>query len=159
MFPLSSNQVNAKEVANGTGWSLDDSGVITITEDISDNTTYEWQTHASEIKEVVIVDGVTKVLSSAFYSNNGVNYSNLTKVTLSSSVEEVGLYAFADNPSLVDVNLNDELKLIGNLAFKGAGFTQITLPSNVELNSDAFQGCNVTSLTIPAGTIWGGGNA
>lgn len=43
--------------------------------------------------------------SSAFYSNNGVNYSNLTKVTLSSSVEEVGLYAFADNPSLVDVNL------------------------------------------------------
>lgn len=55
--------------------------------------------------------------------------------------------------------LNDELKLIGNLAFKGAGFTQVTLPSNVELNSDAFQGCNVTSLTIPAGTIWGGGNA
>lgn len=159
IFPLSSNQVNAKEVANGTGWSLDDNGVITITEDIADNTTYEWQSHASEIKEVVIADGVTKVPSSAFYSNNGVNYSNLTKVTLSSSVEEVGLYAFADNPSLVDVNLNDELKLIGNLAFKGAGFTQVTLPSNVELNSDAFQGCNVTSITIPAGTIWGGGNA
>lgn len=156
IFPLNLSQVNAAEVASGTGWNLDDNGVITITADISDSATYEWQTYDSQIKEVVVADGVTRVPSSAFYSNNGVNYSNLTKVSLSSSVEEVGLYAFADNPSLVDVNLNDGLKIIGNLAFKGAGFTQITLPSNAQLSSDAFQGCSVTSLTIPAGTTWGG---
>ncbi len=37
IFPLNLSQVNAAEVASGTGWNLDDNGVITITADISDS--------------------------------------------------------------------------------------------------------------------------
>ena len=68
--------------------------------------------------------------------------------------------AFYNNPSLTEVYLNDGLEYIENVAFFGAGFTEINLPENVLISSDIFRECpNLTTVTIPSGTTWGGGNA
>lgn len=160
---LAARSAYAAEVAGGNGWSLDDAGVLTLSEDIapiSAGGAYEWEPHASQIKEVAVAEGVTEVPDMAFATRGGVSYNSLQKVTMASTVRTIGVSAFADNPSLTEVYLNDGLECVGNVAFGGAGFAEIELPENVTWGSDAFINCDgLISVTIPAGSEWGGGNA
>ncbi len=153
----------AAEVAGGDGWSLDDAGVLTLSEDIapiSAGGAYEWEPYASQIKEVAVAEGVTEVPNMAFATRGGVSYDSLQKATMSSTVRTIGVSAFADNPSLTEVYLNDGLERVENVAFGGAGFVEIELPENVTWGSDVFIDCDsLVSVTIPAGSEWGGGNA
>lgn len=161
-FPNGTTTVFAAEVASGNGWTLDDAGVFTLTEDIPyvEGQPYEWAPYAEQIKEIVVAEGVTEIPAIAFSSYNGVNYSQLQKVTMSSTVKVIGLSAFADNPTLTEVYLNDGLEEVKNVAFGGAGFTEIRLPENVLWYSDVFYNCdNLVSVTIPAGSRWEGANA
>ena len=50
----------------------------------------QWKTHAASVKEVVVTKGVTNVGAFAFYGG----YSNLTKVTLPTTVTSIGARAF-----------------------------------------------------------------
>lgn len=149
----------ADEVA-GDGWTLGDDGVLTLTADIATANTYDWTQYASRVTEVKVAEGVTEIPGSAFASDGGVQYSSLHKVTLSSTVKTIRDAAFANNPSLTEVHLNDGLERVWNVAFQGAGFTEIKLPKNVEWYSDVFIDCDkLTSVTIPSGSTWGGANA
>lgn len=149
----------AEEIA-GEGWTLDDNGVLTLTKDVDATDTYDWAQYASQIQEVRVAEGVTEIPRMAFASSGDVQYSNLKKVTTSSTVKTIGSTAFGSNPSLVEVHLNDGLEQVENVAFQGAGFTEIELPANVQWSSDVFINCdNLVSVTIPSGSTWGGGNA
>ena len=155
--------VPAAEEISGDGWELDEAGVFTLLKDITyTGQTYEWEQYAEQIKEIRVAEGVTEIPNMAFSSKKaeGVKYSNLQKVTLSSTVKKIYLGAFGANPGLTEVYLNDGLEYIENVAFQGAGISDIKLPENVEICSDVFYGCNnLKSVTIPSGTTWGGGNA
>lgn len=160
---LAAKPAYAAEVAGGEGWSLDDSGVLTLSGDIapiSAGGAYEWEQRASQIKEVLVAEGVTEIPNMAFATRDGVSYSSLQKVSMSSTVRTIGVSAFADNPMLTEVHLNDGLERVENVAFGGAGFSEIELPQNVLWLSDVFIDCdNLVSVTIPAGSAWSGGNA
>lgn len=129
----------AVEVAGGDGWSLDDAGVLTLSEDIapiSAGGAYEWEPYAAQVKEVMVAEGVTEVPSMAFATRGGVSYASLQKATMSSTVRTIGVSAFADNPSLTEVYLNDGLERVENVAFGGAGFAEIELPESVTWSSE-----------------------
>ena len=74
---------------------------------------------------VVIPDTVTSIGEYAFWSCNF-----LEKVTLSSSLAEIGQGAFSDI-SLKDVELPDSLVSIGENAFKNTALTSVTIPKNL----------------------------
>lgn len=160
---LAARPAYAAEVASGDGWSLDDAGVLALSEDIAPigaGGAYEWEPYAAQVKEVVVAEGVTEIPNMAFATRGGVSYGSLQKATMSSTVRTIGVSAFADNPSLTEVRLNDGLERVENVAFGGAGFAEIELPENVAWGSDVFIDCDsLVSVTIPAGSTWNGSNA
>lgn len=143
---------------SGNGWKLSETGVLTLLSDIPfvSGQPYEWEQYAEQITEVVVAEGVTEIPNSAF----STHYKNLKKVTMSSTVKEIGVAAFAYNSNLTEVYLNNGLKEVGNIAFASAGFTEINLPEGVVWSSDVFYECNnLVSVTIPKGSKWNGSNA
>lgn len=153
----------AADTISGTGWTLDSAGTLTITADIAPKSTadgYEWAPYANQIRQVVAAEGVTSIPALAFSSSDGtsgVKYSKLEKVVMSSTVKSIGVSAFYGNPTLTDVQLNDGLEEIWNVAFGLAGFTEIDLPAAATYYSDVFYKCSrLTSVTIPSGSQFEG---
>ena len=103
--------------------------------------------------DVVIPDGVTAILGSAFSVND-----KITSVTIPESVTSIGDNAFYECKSLTDAKLPENLKTIGKNAFNGAGLTSLTIPKNVESVGElAFANTpNLTEATVKgASTIIG----
>lgn len=71
--------------------------------------------YASEIKEVVFSDDITRIGNSFLQ-----NARSLEKVTLPSSLESIGSQAFRDNKVVESFRLPSTLKTIGRNAFMGA---------------------------------------
>lgn len=88
--------------------------------------------------ELTIPEGVSKINPYAFYG-----FKPLTKITLPSTMLEVGEYAFRACVNVGEITLNDGLQKIGNSAFSLCHkTTRITIPSSVtDLNVYAFMGC------------------
>lgn len=86
-------------------------------------------------KEIVIPDGVTFI--------RGIDNSNVTKVTLSSSVTTIGSYSFSDCENLKTIVINDGLKNIEEGAFSGcSALENIRLNEGLEmLGAYAFSQC------------------
>lgn len=103
---------------------------------------------------VVVPDGVEVIGFSAF-SNN----SHILVVELPKSVVEIQGFpscnerAFGNCTSLVEVYLNDGLKVIGDNAFLGCrNLKKIDLPDSVEVIGEmAFSFCGLESISIPNG--------
>jgi hypothetical protein len=66
-------------------------------------------------------------------------------------VKEIGYEAFKECSSLYSITLPEGLEKIGERAFKGCSFEQITLPQTLtEISRAAFAMCeNLTEITIP----------
>jgi hypothetical protein len=105
---------------------------------------------------------VTAINSAAFK-----NYSNLTTITIPSSVKTISHQAFMNCTGLTSIDIPDGVTYIGNYAFKGCtSLTYISIPKTVtEMHNGAFADC--TSLdTIRCyftrgsvvGEPWGAGN-
>lgn len=145
----SNTEVSDAKGASGNGWTLDDNGVFTLLKNVSyvEGQDYEWKPYESQIKEVVVAEGVTEVPQAAFLGD----YQNLVKVTLSSTVKVVEIGAFMNVSSLTEVNLNEGLERLGHGSFAGASISEIHFPSTLKrIDGDAFTGCNsLTSVIIP----------
>lgn len=103
-----------------------------------------------------------------------VGNSNIEKVTIPSTVEKIGEFAFFGCKNLKKVTLNEGLKEINNLAFADTNIEEITIPSTVEeiehsaffmcynlkivtlneglkgINNLAFNDTNIEEITIPS---------
>lgn len=78
--------------------------------------------------------------------------AGLTSVTVPGSVAKIDMFAFDDNPSLTDVELNDGLGWISNLAFRDAALTAIDIPDTVwRIDFQAFRGNSLEAVELPAG--------
>ena len=100
------------------------------------------------IPEMVNFDGedlkVTAIANSAFQ-----NCSNLTSVTIPSSVTAIGGRAFAKS-GIKTVDIPNSVTEIGPYAFAESSLNKITLSNNItEIKNGTFGACSLGSITIP----------
>ena len=101
----------------------------------------------SDVKKIVIEDGVTSIGDYAFRG-----CSSLTSITLPDSVTSIGDCAFVFCVGLSSITLPDSVTSIGDSAFKNcSSLTSITIPDRVtSIEPYAFDNCSsLTSITIP----------
>ncbi len=101
----------------------------------------------SYIEEVILPDSITEIEEHAFYGCN-----NLKKINIPNSVTKIGSYAFYDCYSLESINIPKSVKTIELSTFKGCKkLTNIIIPPSVtEIEGDAFSNCvSLKQLIIP----------
>ncbi len=159
-------------------WALDDAGTLTISgtgamEDYSEYYSYSvvpWYSSRSNIRTVVINDGVTTIGDYAFSDCDSLtsitipgsvttigdrafyNCESLTSVTIPDSVTSIGSYAFYSCTHLTSVTTGDSVTSIGSYAFYSCTrLTSVTIGDSVtSIGYYAFYGCDsLTSVTIP----------
>lgn len=126
----------------------------------------------SDIKKVIIGDGITSIgnyaftecsnLESVFLSDSvtsigGSSFSNctsLTQINLSNNLSEIGPGAFEKCEKLLNIVFPQTLKSIGSAAFYNcSALSSIVFPNNLQsIGQDAFHGCsNIEGeINIPA---------
>ena len=146
-------------------WSLSDDGTLTISgtgkmKDYGDNygmSVAPWYVGSSQVKTVIIEDGVTSIGDRAF---DGC--TKLTRVVIPGSVTSIGYSSFRGCYSLPSVAIPDSVTSIGDSAFAYCkALTGITLSGSVtSIGSCAFQSCDsLTSVTMQNGVTDIGDNA
>ncbi len=112
-----------------------------------------WTKYNDKIQKVIIESGVTSVGGAAFR-----NCTNLTTVSLPSSVRVIFTSAFEGCSSLNSINLPEGLESIWWSVFNGCNsLSSITIPSSVTSiavteYTNAFAGCGgLTSITVESG--------
>ena len=132
-------------------WKLDADGTLTISGTGAMKNYYDNKKSPvyknSNVKKVVIEDGVTSIGNYAF-----TYCVSLTSITIPDSVTSIGYYAFFYCSSLTSITISDSVTSIGNYAFFYCrSLTSITIPDSVtSIGNDAFSNCrSLTSITIP----------
>ena len=104
--------------------------------------------NCSDLTSLTLPSSVTRIGDYAFY-----NCSGLTSLTLPSSVTSIGEFAFRYCSGLTSLTIPSGVTSIGMSAFEYcSSLTSLTLPSSVnEIGIYAFYGCSgLTSLTLPS---------
>ena len=104
--------------------------------------------NCSDLTSLTLPSSVTRIGDYAFY-----NCSGLTSLTLPSSVTRIGDYAFYNCSGLTSLTLPSSVTSIGEFAFRYcSGLTSLTIPSGVtSIGMSAFEYCSsLTSLTLPS---------
>ena len=131
-------------------WKLDADGTLTISGtgamknyDYNDNPSPVYNN--SNVKKVVIEDGVTSIGNSAF--NECIS---LTSITIPDSVTSIGTYAFSGCRSLTSITIPDSVTSIGSYAFYNCkNLTTISLSCKSSLKkSDFGDQANLVSYTL-----------
>ena len=127
-------------------WTLTADGTLTISgegamKDYNSDDNPSPVYNNSDVKKVVIEDGVTSIGNSAFDSCR-----NLTSVTIPDSVTSIGKDAFEACNSLSSITLSNNITSIGDAAFYDcSNLKSITIPDSVtSIESAVFYNC--TSL-------------
>ena len=132
-------------------WTLTADGTLTISgegamKDYNSDDNPSPVYNNSDVKKIVIEDGVTSIGNFAFHS-----CSSLPSITIPDSVTSIGNFAFESCNSLSSITLSNNITSIGDFAFHGCPLTSITLPDSVtSIGYAAFHSCsNLKSITIP----------
>lgn len=125
-----------------TQWKLDKNGTLNISgtgivKNYNKASLVPWNKYASQIKNVVVEDGVTRIGEFAFYG-----CTNLASVALPDSLKEINGYVFKNCSALTSITLPKKLEKIGDSAFYGTGLTSIKIPATVKsIGYYAFSRC------------------
>lgn len=126
-------------------WELKN-GKLTIS-GTGDVTYLGWENIRSEIKKVIIEDGITNITDGSFYQ-----CGNLTSVTIPDSVTYIGFRAFYECKKLKSVTLPKNLQSLGDYAFMHCeSITTITIPEKLTvIPRMAFSGCiSLKEINLP----------
>ena len=106
-------------------WNLDIYGTLTLRGSgaMPSYNTGEtpWNAYMSEIKSVVILEGITTLSRVAFYDATA-----LESVTLPTTLTEIGDSAFANCTSLTEIKIPEAVTKIGTYAFRKCPLTAVT---------------------------------
>ena len=169
---------SASEVATGKcgeniTWSLDSDGVLTISGEGemdgnggSANYLYTYRhwsysEYASQIKEVIIEEGVTFIGPSAFgnveKTSNKVAYPNLKKITLPSTIEVIGQAAFHATV-IENLTVPENVKEIWPYAYQYSLIEKVKINEGVFVHAAAFCDCpNLKEVTVSPNVEYGHG--
>ena len=143
-------------------WTLTADGTLTISgegamKDYNSDDNPSPVYNNSDVKKIVIEDGVTSIGAYAFY-----DCSSLTSITIPSIVTSIGNSAFDGCRSLKSITIPDSVTSIGNSAFEACNsLSSITLSNNItSIGAAAFYDCSsLTSITLPDSVTSIGGSA
>lgn len=175
---------SAKTAASGTcgadgdnlTWVLDDKGTLTVSGEgdmrsfLYTNEDKEWYSRRSEIKTVIIEEGVTSIGQFAFDGCKAITRveipdsvvrveygafrecTGLQSVTVPAGIKSFGRDVFASCEKLQSVTLSEGLQKIGSGMFHGCtSLKTVHIPSTVKsIGSFAFSETGLTGITIPA---------
>lgn len=135
----------------GLTWKLTRAGTLTISgkgamPDFGSVEDQPWSDNSSQIRKVVIEDGITSIGSCAF-CNCGV-----LSAEISSSVTTIGNSAFRGS-SIISVTIPANVKIIGDNAFGVCrNLSSVTVSEGVEtIGQNAFKACtSLTSIALPS---------
>ena len=141
-----------KTESDGLTWTLDTDGTLTISgtgtmKDYNSSDNPSPVCKNSNVKKVVIEDGVTSIGNYAFFYCTG-----LTSITIPDSVTSIRDSVFYSCTSLTNITIPDSVTSIGMEVFLGCNsLTSITIPNGItSIGDDMFSNCwNLTSITIP----------
>ena len=104
--------------------------------------------YCSSLSEIVVPSAVKEIKSSTFY-----NCKKLKKAVISEGVEVIGNSAFGSCESLADLALpQTSLTSIGSSAFNGSNLTSVTIPASVtSIGLNPFVGGILQSITVEQG--------
>ena len=142
--------VTATLSANGTRL------VITGTGAMADNLGVRgkaWSSFRSDIKEILIGQGVTSIGYGAFSE-----FTELRDVSLPTSMTSIGFSAFQYCERLPSVTIPNGVTSIGGMAFNSCkGLSSVTIPGSVtSIGESAFADCpRLWNITIPEGVTIG----
>ncbi len=106
----------------------------------------EFMNNSWRIREVRIGEGITELYHSLFW-----RFTDISKVTLPSTLKVIDGDVFYYNKSLTEITLPDGLEKIGSEAFAESGITKINLPEGLkEIGYRAFYNTPLTEIYIPA---------
>ena len=135
-------------------WTFTEStGTLTITGSGKMNNftqnTQPWSAYLTQIKKVVIGNGVTSIGNSAFGG-----CSNLADVSIPKTVTKIGSDAFNCCYSLTSITLPDNLTSLGTRVFYKCNLQEITIPDRVSIIPDYgfYNNLNLQSVTLGNGT-------
>ena len=148
----------AETVSSGTcgknvNWTLTGDGTLTISGTgamadygYSDNRA-PWYGARSQVKTVIIKNGVTSIGNDAFYDCKA-----LTSATIPNSVTSIGDDAFSICTALTNVTIPNSVTSIGDDAFSiCTALTNVTIPESVtQIGFGAFSGSNA-AITVASG--------
>ncbi|MBR5536670.1 MAG: leucine-rich repeat domain-containing protein, partial [Clostridia bacterium] len=146
----------AETVSGNITWKVDyvnGGGVLTITgtgamENYTTDTV-PWKAYLSNIKTIVISEGITSIGEYAFR-----NCTALTDVTLPESITAIGANAFYGCNKLNKITMGSKIKTIGDYAFSScSSLTALTVPDSVTtIGTHAFSSCSgLKTVTIGNG--------
>ena len=100
----------------------------------------------NRVNSLVVGEGITGLADHAFE-----NCGNLRTVTLPSTMETIGSYAFSGDSSLLNLNLGGTQVIGGSAFYQCAGLTSLSLSDAViQIGAEAFRYCTaLTSAVLP----------
>lgn len=149
-------QIHIETLTSGTcgdnaTWSFDTAtGALTIsgTGDMADiKSNWPWREYNTDVKTLVISEGITSVGVSAF-----VGFRNMTSVSLPNTLTRIDNYGFDLCNALVSVTIPNSVTSIGTSAFNDcSSLTTLVIPDSVtSIGGHAFRSCSsLTSVTLP----------
>ena len=119
---------------------------------LRDDGNYEVKSYKGSQKKVTIPSEY-KGKKIVGIESNAFENSSIEFITIPSTVENIGDYAFYKCDALQTVTLSEGLKVIGCFAFAETAISEITIPSTVEgIVSDTFKNCKkLKSVTLNEG--------
>ncbi len=145
-FAVSAGALDATgKCGENVKWTFDESKGELVISGNGDMNDYDIEAYfspfmgKSDIKSVVIKEGVTSVGDYAFTFCKGI-----TNVTVPDSIKTIGVCAFANCSNIKDFKIGKGVTSIGALAFDNCdGLTKITIPDKVtSIGEYAFQSCD-----------------
>ncbi len=149
--PSANESIGSGTLDGGLTWNLTKAGTLTISgsgamPDFSSAAEQPWRDNSSEIRSVIIENGVTTIGACAFWE------SGILGVEIPSSVTMIGNSAFRKS-SIISVTIPSGVKTIGDSAFREcANLSSVNVSEGVEkIDQNAFRACaRLTSIDLPA---------
>lgn len=138
-------------------WTLTSDDVMTISgsgamADYGNKNNQPWSGKRSDIKIIMVAEGVTHIGNRAFAS-----CANATSIFLPTTLTSIGERGIEVCSSLTSVTIPENVKTIGNYAFQSSNLTSVSLPTTLtSIGQRAFASCSsLTSVTLKSSPVIG----